>query len=110
MGKTLLGIFGVSSIVAELALTRMKYTMCFKCEQSVMDIMAGCLQGYGYTFVPSLCTIVGVCGVRLLWIYTAFPVYNSLEALMFIYPVTQGIASLCHTGCYVYVRRKIRKG
>lgn len=55
-------------------------------------------------------TLLGIFGVRLLWIYTAFPVYNSLEMLMFIYPVTQGIASLCHTGCYVYVRRKIRNG
>ena len=107
MGKTLLGIFGVSRIVTELAITRMKYTMCFKCIQSVMDIMAGCLQGYGYTFVPAICTVVGVCGVRLLWIYAAVP--DTLGKLMFIYPVTQGIASLCHLGCYIYVRRKINK-
>lgn len=109
-GRQLLGIFGVSALVIEIAMTRMKFTMLFKFIQCVMDIMAGCLQGYGYTFVPAICTIIGVCGVRLLWIYTVFPGHQSLATLMFIYPVTQGIAALCHTGCYINVRRKIRNG
>ena len=109
-GRQLLGIFGVSALVIEIAMTRMQYTMLFKFIQCVMDIMAGCLQGYGYTFVPAICTIVGVCGVRLLWIYTVFPQNQSLATLMFIYPVTQGIAAICHTGCYINVRHKIRNG
>ncbi len=109
-GRQLLGIFGVSALVIEIAMTRMQFTMLFKFIQCVMDIMAGCLQGYGYTFVPAICTIIGVCGVRLLWIYTVFPGSQSLATLMFIYPVTQGIAALCHTGCYINVRRKIRNG
>lgn len=109
-GRSLLGIFGVSAVVIEIAMTRMQFTMLFKFIQSVMDIMAGCLQGYGYTFVPAICTIVGVCGVRLLWIYTVFPQEKTLATLMFIYPVTQGIAALCHTVCYLNVRRKIRNG
>lgn len=105
-GRTLLRIFVADAVVIEIAMTRMKYTVVFKFVQSVMDIMSGCLQGYGYTLVPALISIVGVCGVRLFWIYTVFPGFQTLESLMFIYPVTQGIAAIAYTLCWLRIRRK----
>lgn len=104
--KSLLGIFVSDVAVITLAVSRMKYTLLFKPIQAVMDIMTGCLQGYGYTFVPALISIFGVCGVRLLWIYTVFQSYHTLGTLMLIYPLTQLLAAISHTICYIFVNRK----
>jgi len=88
----------------------MKYTLLFKPVQAVMDIMAGCLQGYGYTLVPAIVSIFTVCGVRLVWIYTVFAQNRTLETLMVIYPITQGMAAISHTVCYCLLQRRLKRG
>ena len=105
-GPALLGIFVADAAVIALAMIRMKYTLLFKPIQAMMDIMVGCLQGYGYTFVPALISIFGVCGLRLLWLYTLFAAAPSLDRLMLVYPITQGIAVLLHSACYFRLHRK----
>lgn len=107
--STLLRIFVTDSAVIALALIRMKYTLLFKPIQAVMDIMAGCLQGYGYTLVPAIVSVFGVCGIRLLWIYTAFANAPGMDMLMVIYPVTQTIAAVIHSVCYIRLRKRIVK-
>ncbi len=96
-GRSLLKLFITDAVVIEIAMTRMKYTVVFKFVQSVMDIMSGALQGYGYTFVPAIISVIGVCGVRFFWIFAIFPQYKTLVALMIIYPITQGIAAISYT-------------
>ncbi len=108
-GGSLLKIFVSDAVVIALGLTRMKYTLLFKPVQAVMDIMSGCLQGYGYTLVPAIVSAFSVCGVRLLWIFTVFPHNRSLETLMMIYPITQGLAAVSHTVCYLLLVRKIKQ-
>ena len=108
-GGSLLKIFVSDAVVIALGLTRMKYTLLFKPVQAVMDIMSGCLQGYGYTLVPAIVSAFSVCGVRLLWIFTVFPHNRSLETLMVIYPITQGLAAISHTVCYLLLVRKIKQ-
>ena len=92
-----------------IALIRMRYTLLFKPVQAVMDIMSGTLQGYGYTLVPAIVSVFLVCGVRLLWIYTVFPQFNTLGSLMIIYPITQGLAAISHTICYLLLHKKLKK-
>ncbi|MCI8388637.1 MAG: MATE family efflux transporter [Clostridiales bacterium] len=96
-GHRLLRIFVVDAAVIEIAMARMKYTVIFKFVQSIMDIMSGGLQGYGYTLIPALVSVVGVCGVRLFWIFAVFPNYQTLGSLMIIYPVTQAVAAVSYT-------------
>ena len=105
----LLLIFTSSPVIIELAVMRMKYTLLFKVVQSVMDITTGCLQGYGHTLMPALISVFGVCGGRLIWVIVVFPHLNTLGGLMAIYPITQAIASLLNTVCYIIVRNKVQK-
>ena len=109
MSGSLLKIFVTDAAVISLAITRMKYTLLFKPVQAVMDIMSGCLQGYGYTLVPAVISVFSVCGLRLLWIATVFTQNQTFETLMVIYPITQGIAAISHTLCYVFLLRKIKR-
>lgn len=107
-GRQLLRIFVTDAAVITIAMTRMKYTVVFKFIQAGMDIMSGSLQGYGYTLVPALISVFGVCGVRLFWICFVFPKYQTLEMLMLIYPITQSIAVLSYVIChYWFIRHRM---
>lgn len=108
-GRELLSIFVDDKTVIAIAMTRMKYTVLFKFVQSVMDIMSGALQGYGYTLVPAFISVIGVCGIRLFWIFAIFPSYKTLGALMVIYPITQGIAAVAYIIVAKFRSEKIEK-
>ena len=56
--------------------------------------------------VPALITIAGVCGVRLIWIYTVFARVKTFEILMMIYPVSWVITAVGIIGAYFVIRKK----
>ena len=64
------------------------YFMC-----GAMDALSGIMRGAGYSLTPTLINLIGVCGIRLLWIYTIFamPTYHTINALLFSYPLTWGL-------------------
>ena len=53
----------------------------------IMNVLSGTLRGIGAALSPMILSIVGVCGFRTLWIYTAFrhPAFHSAEGLYLSY-------------------------
>jgi len=73
----------------------------------VMDVLVGALRGMGCPLMPMIVSIVGVCGVRILWIFTVFAfVYHSPESLYLSYAVSWFVTSLIHYICYLKVKKK----
>lgn len=54
----------------------------------LMDTATGALRGMGVSVAPMIITIVGVCGMRVLWIYTLFKMYHTIECLYLSYTIT----------------------
>lgn len=56
----------------------------------IMDVSTGALRGLGYSFVPMIISLMGACGLRILWIQTIFqiPEYHTLPVLYQAYPVS----------------------
>ena len=44
----------------------------------LMEVFASMLRGMGSAIAPTLITVVGICGVRMVWIYTIFAADLSL--------------------------------
>ncbi len=108
-GTNFVKIFTNNKEIIKIALLRMRFTLLFKPVQCVMDIMVGCLQGFGRTFATSLISIFVVCGVRVVWIYTYFAAVRTLPGLMVIYPVTWALAAMSHSICYFAVFKKVKR-
>lgn len=91
-GEPLAGIYapGEPEVVAQ-AIVRMGFIACpyFIC--GIMDTMTGVLRGIGYSVIPMVVSLVGACGLRLLWVATVFPLYRSPATLYFSYPVTWSV-------------------
>lgn len=56
----------------------------------LMDVSTGALRGLGSSVAPMLISIIGVCGLRLAWIYTVFqiPQYHTPQCLFLSYTIT----------------------
>ena len=65
----------------------------------MMEISTGALRGMGVSVAPMLISVLGICGIRILWIYTIFqiPEYHTVECLYFSYIVSWIVTFLAQT-------------
>lgn len=105
--RNLLGIYTQDPNVIAIGITRMAYlcTPYFLC--GIMDVLVGSLRGMGYSMVPMLVSIVGVCGLRITWIFTAFAANHTLETLYISYPISWIITGTAHFICFMFIKKKI---
>ena len=75
----------------------------------IMDVMVGSLRGLGCSIMPMIVSLAGACGFRVLWIYTVFQTYHTLEILYISYVISWTITAITHFICYLAVRSKLPK-
>lgn len=74
----------------------------------LMDVSTGALRGLGSSMAPMLISIIGVCGLRLAWIYTVFqiPKYHTPEYLFLSYAITWTVTFVAQMLTFFVVYRK----
>ena len=104
----LISLYTNSEAVIEAGKIRMMYVSLpyFLC--GMMDVMVGALRGLGYAILPMIVSLVGACGLRLLWIFTLFqtPRFHETRFLYITYPVSWTVTFLIHVACYIIVKKK----
>ncbi|PNT94279.1 MATE family efflux transporter [Clostridium thermosuccinogenes] len=108
-GKPLLGFYTSDPEVIELGMLRMKVMMVVYFTCGVMNVYPGLTRGMGFSVMPMLCTLVGACLMRIVWLATFFAWYPTVIMLFACYPVTWSLAGLGQVGCFFYARHRIRK-
>ncbi len=111
-GKPLLGIYSPSADVVAAGLGRLKVICTLYALCGMMDVLVGALRGIGYSVVPMVVSLIGACGLRLLWIATIFqiPQYHSMRVIYISYPVTWTVTFLVHALTFWIVSRKALRG
>ncbi len=76
----------------------------------MMDVMVGSLRGLGYAVMPTIVSLIGACGLRLVWIFTFFRMerFHTLTSLYATYPASWIVTTIAHIIYFIIVRRKIR--
>ena len=87
-GHSLLRIFNSDPEVIRLGYIRLMIVMLSHSFSLLYDLMSGYLRGYGISVVPAMLTMLGVCGVRILWIATIFPQHRTFQTIMLAYPLS----------------------
>lgn len=110
-GRTLLGIYSSSAEVIDAGMQRLmiiglSYALC-----GIMDVLVGSLRGIGYSVMPMIVSLIGVCGLRLIWLSTLFQIerFHIPEMIYISYPVSWVITISAHIICYVIVKRKLNQ-
>lgn len=108
-GRSLLGLYTSNPEVIELGTLRMKVMMAAYFTCGTMSVFPGLTRGMGYSILPMLCTLVGACLMRIVWLATVFTWYPTVIMLFMCYPVSWALAGLGQVGSFFYARRQIRK-
>jgi putative MATE family efflux protein len=109
LGPQLLGIYSTEADVIQFGMIRMAVVCVLECIGGWMGVMVGTLRGMGYSFVPMAITIGFVCGFRVIWLFTVFAAWPTLDVLYASYPITWGLAAFFDGVCFFIVRRHLAK-
>jgi putative MATE family efflux protein len=53
-----------------------------------IEVFSGSIHGAGETFKPMIITMLGICVLRIIWLFTAVPMHNTIIMVVACYPVT----------------------
>lgn len=110
-GRQLLSIYTSSDIVIDAGMERLRIIALTYALGGAMDVMVGALRGMGYSVVPMIVTLAGVCGLRVFWILTIFrlPAFHTVEMLFLTYPLTWTVTLCGHIVTFFIARKKLRE-
>ena len=70
------------------------------------EMIAGYLRGFGISMVPAVLTMLGVCGVRIVWVYTAFAANRTFDTLLLAYPLSLAVTAALLLGALQNAKQK----
>lgn len=93
-GKTLLSIFNSDPEVIDIGYIRLEYIFLAYMFSFAQEAFSGYLRGFGISSVPAVCSVLGICGVRLGWMFTVFRMFPSFSTIMQVYPLSLGVTAV----------------
>ncbi|NBI92601.1 MATE family efflux transporter [Lachnospiraceae bacterium] len=108
-GRHILRLYSSDGEVIEYGMIRLSIICTYYCLCGMMDTMVGAIRGLGYSVMPMVVSLIGACGLRVLWVMTIFQWERTLLCLYISYPVSWTITFAVHVICYVAVRNWMKK-
>lgn len=71
-----------------------------------IEIYSGTLRGMGNSFIPMVITSLGVCALRVVWLFVAVPVWPNIKTVIFSYPLTWIVTSCLFIFYYRHYLKK----
>ena len=108
-GEPLLGIYISDSQEAiEYGISRFAYVSLPYFMLGLLDVSTGALRGYGQSLGPMIISVLGICGIRVIWIYTIFqiPAFHTPQWLYTSYPVSWIVTLIAQTVLFLRIRRE----
>lgn len=105
----LLSIYITDSAEAiSYGIIRISFICLFYFLCGMMDVTTGALRGMGASIAPMLISVLGICGIRIVWIYTIFrlPQFHTPQVLYFSYPMSWMITFAIQLAVFFMVFRK----
>ena len=111
-GEELLGIYITDSQQAiQYGVIRFSFVCTTYVICGLMDVSTGALRGLGSSFTPMVISVLGVCGLRVAWIYTVFrmPQFHTPESLYITYPLSWLLTFAAQTIAFIIIYKKKKK-
>lgn len=105
LGNPLLHIYNTDADVLAWGMVRLKIIMptYFLC--GLMDVVACQMRGTGYSITPMIVSLSGACAFRLLWVFTIYAAFPSMQMLYYSYPISWFLTLAAHMACYWFMAR-----
>ena len=107
--EQIIGIFTTDPAVIEMGKQRMYVLMAAYFLCSLMDVSGCQIRGMGKSLEPMIITLLGACGIRILWLYTGFPLKKELWNLYLSYPISWGLTFAALFICFLVFEKRFKK-
>ncbi|MBQ6058230.1 MAG: MATE family efflux transporter [Treponema sp.] len=89
-GPVLLGFYSTSPEVQAAGMIRLKVILLTYFTCGIMDCTANAIRGVGHSVLPMIITLLGACGLRMLYIFTFFqiPRFHTFQGIFYSYPIS----------------------
>lgn len=106
-GKPLLSIYITDSPEAiaygmiRIGIIGATYFMC-----GIMETITGTIRGMGSSITTMVISVIGVCAIRIVWIYTVFAAIPTPQCLFLSYPVTWVVTIIAEIVAFAVIYKK----
>jgi len=108
-GRQLLALYVDDPATIEWGMIRIIYISVPYFLGAIQAIFNGALRGIGYSILSMSISLVCICGVRVVWLYTAFAAYPTMECLMSSYGVSWVFTSIASIVCFFSLYKRLCK-
>jgi Na+-driven multidrug efflux pump len=106
-GPQCLSLFTGDSAVIQAGMLRMSIMWFSYPVATFMDNTIAASRGLGKTSVPTVIVLLGSCLFRILWVYTIFAWFGTIQSLFLLYIFSWTITALAEIIYFVREYRKI---
>ena len=97
----------VVEAVMAAGVTRVLAISQFQWIGGMMETACGSIRGLGKTINPTVTTLIGACGLRVIWLYTIFKAVGTIESLYWSYPVSWTLTLVIHIVFLLIYKRQL---
>lgn len=106
-GRWFLRIYTSDEEVIKYGMIRLWCVLSGEMLPSVYEVAGGMLRGIGNSLLPAVITLIGSCGLRIVWVYTVFAMFKSnIWVLLIIYPITWAATGIAMMIAYAVIAGK----
>lgn len=107
-GRPFLSLFTTESAVIETGLMRLNVMGFSYCVSAFMDCTIAASRGLGRTGIPTLIVILGSCVFRVIWVYTIFAYFHTIESLYLLYVFSWTLTAIAEILYFIKIWRRLR--
>lgn len=94
-GPVLLGFYSTNAEVQAAGMIRLRVILLTYFTCGIMDCTANAIRGVGHSVLPMIITLLGACGLRMLYIFTFFqlPQFHTFRGVFYSYPLSWAVTA-----------------
>ena len=93
-GQYIFRIFTTDPEVLTIGMNILRFLVPTYVTYIILEIYSSSLKGVGDSWKPMIITMLGVCGLRVLWLLLYVPSHRSIYTVIFSYPLTWTVTSV----------------
>lgn len=109
-GRPALALFTTDEATISAGMQRLRIMGYSYFVSALMDSAIAASRGLGKTFLPMVLEIFGVCVFRIVWVYTIFAYFHTIESLYLLYLGSWVLSAAMEIPCFIYYYKKLTKG
>lgn len=105
-GESIYRLFTQDEAVIELGVEILRFLVPAFFAYVSIEILSGSVRAMGSGFVPMVITSLGICVLRIVWIFALLPIRFDVKTVLVSYPISWSVTSVAFIIYYFYFTKK----